>query len=302
MIRGVALTHVETVFDIHGVQRLASRQWPVGWHPGGLGWALARGAMADEVVLVRDGIDVVGWAGRGGHDAGELVAQVQSGRTDVAEQLVDWLLRTGARRLHIELYDGDTTLESVLVDAGFEPQRHRRTMGVFRPADRASPELPHGYVIRSVRPEEADQRVQVHRAAWRPATLPYADGRSLDPAAESSFNRDAYDLVRGAWLYDADLDLVVVAPDGSLAACCIVWLDPATGVAEIEPLGVVPAHRRRGLAVALCLEAALRVSERGGQQLFINTGPRDEYPAPGRAYQQAGFEVIERGTEYTRNS
>jgi ribosomal protein S18 acetylase RimI-like enzyme len=298
----MAPTPVETSSDMHGVQRLASRQWPAGWHPGGLGWALARGEVADEVVVVRDGVDVVGWAGRGGHDAGELLAQVRSGRTDVAEQLVDWLLSSGATRLHIELYDGDTTLESVLIDAGFERQGHRRTMGVFRSADRASPQLPPGYVIRSVRLEKAVSRVEVHRAAWRPASLPYVDGRTLDPAAESSFSNDAYDAVRGAWLYDADLDLVVVAPDGSLAACCIVWLDPTTGVAEVEPLGVVPEHRRRGLAVALCLEAAVRVSERGGHQLFINTGPRKEYPAPGGAYRKAGFEVVERGTEYTHNS
>jgi hypothetical protein len=75
-------------------------------------------------------MDVVGWAGRGGHDAGELLAQVQCGRTDVAEQLVDWLLGSGARRLHIELYDGDTTLESVLIDAGFESQRNSQELWI----------------------------------------------------------------------------------------------------------------------------------------------------------------------------
>ena len=248
-----------------------------------------------------DSLDVVGWAGRGGHDAGELLAQVQSGRTDVAEHLVDWLLTSAATRLRIELYDGDTTLASVLIDAGFEPQRHRRTVGVFRSADGASPQLPPGYVIRSVRLEDGESRVKVHRAAWRPASLPYVDGRTLDRAAECSFSSDAYDAVRGAWLYNAELDLVVLAPDRSLAACCIVWLDPTTGVAEIEPVGVVPEHRRRGLAVALCLEAAVRVGERGGHRLFINTGPREEYPAPGGAYRKAGFEAVERGTEYTRN-
>ncbi|HET6953371.1 MAG TPA: GNAT family N-acetyltransferase, partial [Acidimicrobiales bacterium] len=245
--------------------------------------------------------DVVGWAGRGGHDAGEVLAQVRTGRTDVAEQLVDWLLTGAVPGLHIEMYDGDTTLASVLIDAGFEPQRDRRTVGVFRSADGASPQLPPGYVIRSVRLDEAESRVKVHRSAWRPASLPYVDGRTVDPAAESSFGNDAYDAVRGAWLYDVDLDLVVVAPDGSFAACCIVWLDASTGVAEIEPLGVIPEHRRRGLAVALCLEAAVRVGERGGHQLFINTGPREEYPAPGGAYRKAGFEVVERGTEYIRN-
>jgi hypothetical protein len=49
-------------------------------------------------------------------------------------------------------------------------------------------------------------------------------------------------------------------------------------------------------------EAAARVSERGGHQLFVNTAPRAGYPAPAGAYRKAGFEVVESGTEYTRIS
>ncbi len=79
--------------------------------------------------------------------------------------------------------------------------------------------------------------------------------RPSDPDAESSFTTEGYESVRGAWLYDQSLDLVaVVNDDGPLAACCIAWFDPSIGVCEIEPLGVVPEHRRRGLAIALCLE------------------------------------------------
>src|SRR5438132_1309649 len=51
--------------DIRAMQRLASRLWPRGWHPGGLGWALARGALADEIVLFERGGELVGWAGLG---------------------------------------------------------------------------------------------------------------------------------------------------------------------------------------------------------------------------------------------
>ena len=100
------------------------------------------------------------------------------------------------------------------------------------------------------------------------------------------------------WLYDPELDLVVVAPDGSLAGCCLAWYDATTGVAGIEPLGVVPEHRGRGLAGMLCLEAAERVRRTGGREMFINTGPRVEYPAPGRAYARAGFETFSRARTY----
>ncbi len=56
--------------------------------------------------------------------------------------------------------------------------------------------------------------------------------------------------------YDLDLDLLVVAPDGSLAGFTIVWLDQANHIGVFEPLGVHPAHQRRGLGKALLLEAS----------------------------------------------
>ena len=139
-------------------------------------------------------------------------------------------------------------------------------------------------------------RVEVHRAAWRPASLPYpAQHRpTVDSDATSTFTLPAYEAVQETWLYDPELDLVVVAPDGSLAGCCLAWYDATTGVAEIEPLGVVPEHRGRGLAGMLCLEAAERLRRTGGRAMFINTGPRLRYPAPGRAYARAGFETFNR--------
>lgn len=128
--------------------------------------------------------------------------------------------------------------------------------------------------------------------------MPYTDGRSIDPNAESSFTQDAYEWVRGAWLYDQSLDLVAVAEDGRFGACCIAWFDPATGVAEIEPLGVVPEHRRRGLAIALCLEVADLVADRGGSHVYLNVQPQPGYVASTEAYLAAGFELIERATTY----
>lgn len=145
-------------------------------------------------------------------------------------------------------------------------------------------------------------RVEVHRAAWRPATLPWpAQIRpTVSEEATSKFTAAQYEQLRRTWLYDEALDLVIEAPDGALAACCTAWWDPANSCAEIEPLGVVPEHRRKGLASALCLEIAARVADRGGRQVFINTGPRSDYPAPAATYATVDFEVIQRGRIYRR--
>ena len=69
-------------------------------------------------------------------------------------------------------------------------------------------------------------------------------------------------------------------------------------MAEIEPLGIVPDHRRRGLAGALCHGAAERVAARGGRQVYINGAPGTDYPAPAAAYLAAGFRTVRQGTSY----
>ena len=295
----------DRVDAIGGIQRLASRLWPNGWHPGGLGWALARGELGEHVAAFHEGTDIVAWAAYGQHGSGDVMAQADPDLAGAATAAVDWLLREAiAGELVIEVPPGASTLRQALVRAGFVERPSTPVVGMRRAATESVPALPPGYSVRPTRIDEFDDRVEVHRAAWLPASLPWRHGHApvIEPGATSSFTAASYRAVRDTWLYDQDLDLVAVAPDGSLAGCCIVWFDPASGVAEIEPMGVVPAHRRRGLAVALCHEAATRVQQRGGRELFINTGERDEYAAPSAAYLKAGFAFYERAASFVRRS
>ncbi|MBO0686320.1 MAG: GNAT family N-acetyltransferase [Candidatus Dormibacteraeota bacterium] len=287
--------------DISAIQKLASRLWPLSWHPGGLGWALARGRLADEVVLF-DGVDgPAGWGARGMDEPTYLLALADPSVPAVADAIAAWFKDVAtAPEQTIEIAEADRTLLPALRRAGFGPRHEGTVLGMRHPALHARVAPLDGYVVRPVRPDETEARVEVHRAAWLPASLPYAAQHRppVEPGATSSFTLAAYEAVRSTWLYDPAFDLVAVAPDGSLAACCIAWYDPASGVAEIEPLGVVPEHRGRGLAGALCHEVAARVGEAGGGEVFINAGPRPEYPAPGRAYARAGFEAYVRANKY----
>ena len=132
--------------------------------------------------------------------------------------------------------------------------------------------------------------------------LPQSNTRtqpSWPPEATSRFTLEHYRQCRRTCLYEQDRDLVVEAPDGSLAACCILWWDPATGAGEIEPLGVVPGHRRRGLATALCAAAGTIIAGLGGAEVHINSWPMPNYPAPAQTYLAVGFELRRRG-EYRR--
>jgi mycothiol synthase len=64
-----------------------------------------------------------------------------------------------------------------------------------------------------------------------------------------------------AGFYHDELDLVTEAPDGSFASFVTVRIDPLTRMAELEPVGTHPDHRRKGLAKAVCAEGIRRVQK-----------------------------------------
>lgn len=63
--------------------------------------------------------------------------------------------------------------------------------------------------------------------------------------------------------------LLVVSPEGQLAAYSLFWLYPANKTAEIDPIGTHPNHRKRGLARALVLESFKRMRENGMEYAYI---------------------------------
>jgi GNAT superfamily N-acetyltransferase len=279
----------------HDLQLLARRRWPLGRHPGGLGWELATDQLPEvlEVFRPTEG-EVEGWAGI--ERPGVLTVEAEP---HVAPEAFAAALAAAATGdvVQINVADGDHALRAAVEEAGFTPAHpwygSWRTASVGdRPTD-----IARGCLVRAMRDGEDDARIEVHRRAWRPADLPWhPDHRPpTAPDAESGFGGDQFGRVQASWLYDRALDLVVEAPDGELVACCTASFDPALGVAEIEPLGVVPSHRRLGLAGALCLEVSARIAELGGREVFINAGPRVDYPANGGAYAKAGFEARVRG-------
>lgn len=287
---------VET--DGRAMQELQSRVWPLGAHPGGLGWLLATRQVGEHVVVATEEGQLVGW---GALSPGEVAVTVAPGGAHVAEALLESLLeRAGGSEIAIVVNDNDGTLRDVVSAAGFVPGEGA-SYGMWLDVAAASSLGVDGYMLRAVFPDEYGRRVEAHRSAWRPAALPFhPDHRpQIDEAATSSFDAEVYDRCRGTWLYTPELDLVAVAADGSFAATCLAWFDPATGVAELEPMGVHPDHRRRGLAGALCHEVATRVERFGGSEVFINAGPREDYPAPA-AYTKAGFRTLRRGQRYLR--
>ena len=100
--------------------------------------------------------------------------------------------------------------------------------------------------------------------------------------------------------YIPDLDLVAVAPDGSLAAFCVCWLGKHREISgQIEPLGVHPRWRRLGLGRAILSEGLRRLHLHGATQVYVET---DNYRnAAFGLYESAGFQVIEHVLVYRKD-
>ena len=103
----------------------------------------------------------------------------------------------------------------------------------------------------------------------------YGDYESRVKLAQNAFDNPNYSEARyrslqSAPSYRADLDLVVVNPQGESVAYCLGWVeenDPTIGF--IEPMGVHSAYRRNGFGKALAKECFKRLGHLGVGKAWI---------------------------------
>jgi mycothiol synthase len=137
--------------------------------------------------------------------------------------------------------------------------------------------VPEGFVVRSCRGEvEVTARARAQYGAFS----------SL--AAFADYEQRFRSFMRSP-VYQPELDILAVAPDGQVGAFCIVWTDPVNKVGLFEPLGTHPHFRRQGLGTAVMLQGLLRLKERGMSRAVVST-PEDNL-AGVRLYENVGFQV-----------
>lgn len=263
--------------QLRRMQKLVSADWrgrepPRQRHIGDLAWGWHTAGEAQRVKLW-DGA----WAWLEDSRA-EIQVHPDLVGSDLHHEVLDWV-----DGLSVPVLDTDVATLTVLEARGYrrvEPQYPfvhlvRSLEGLPEPA------VPDGYRLRHVEKRDLERRVAVHRAAFHPSRLTV----------------DKYRSLMAAFPYRADLDWVVEAPDESFASYTLCWLDAENGVAELEPVGTHPDHRRLGLARATSL-AALRCARDLDARFGIVYARADEaYPVPKRLYESIGFRAQARVLE-----
>jgi mycothiol synthase len=180
--------------------------------------------------------------------------------------------------------DADTHLISYLSRRGFA-RDELALVHLCRGLEQDIPEptLAEGWQVRHVADHrEFDQRVELHRSVWAP----------------SRSTVQGYENLRAAPGYRPELDLVVVAPDGTFASYCICWFDPVSRSGVFEPVGTRPDLQGRGLGRIVMLEGLRRIRVLGGTLAIVTTNAPNSRAI--RLYEGVGFREINRDHQYSK--
>jgi len=185
-----------------------------------------------------------------------------------ARQLEEEMLLIAEEKLSIPTADGkrflgawsmedDTLRRQLLIDHGYKREGWVETQH-YR--DLAQPiadvPTPAGFTIRPL----GDGLELLERCYA--SGLGFHEG-DIKIAVENRDDVTWYRNIQTAPLYRRDLDLVAVAPDGSIASFCTIWFDDVTRSAYFEPVATVPAQQRKGLSRALLTAGLKRLQKMG---------------------------------------
>ncbi len=259
--------------------------------PGDLDWWLNYEedpeARLRQIPLWLDGDRIVGWS-YGYKDETDLFVRPDYLRIlpGMIETVEARAREAGAKELKTFVNERSTGQQAIYADAGYERGEQHYTFRTFPLAgELPTPILPDGFRFRdmnSVGGDDLERRVGLHRIVWDP----------------SKWTPEKHARLMNSSNYRADLDLIVVAPNGDFAAYTILWFEPVQNYGVFEPVGCHPDYRQKGLTRALMHEGLRRLAALGADTAFVNSWS-ESLPA-NRLYEASGFTVVERLYKWTK--
>ena len=188
-------------------------------------------------------------------------------------------------RVRTALVDGTPTEHAWFATRGFTAVRHLLELRLDLHAPPPAPRWPEGVTVRTFRPGEDED------VLWRTHQAAFADVATHLPIEQQDLLRDREPA--------ADPQLVLLAehghptPEVVAIAVCRAGTEFAAEEGWVRDLGVLPAWRRRGVAMALLREAFARFRARGltGVALEVDDVTLDGAVA---LYRRAGMRVTRR--------
>lgn len=215
-----------------------------------------------------------------------LAYQVHPGHAGLVDDVISWfdatagnlertVLPGAADGFALERWaaHGYRTDPASLGDTGSWSQLNERDL-----ADIEEPVLPKGYRFRTAADAGPAAAVKAHTDAWTP----------------TAYTAASYDGVRRTPAYRGDLHVLVEAPDGTMAASAILWLDEVNKTVEFEPVGTHPGHRRRGLGRAMMLHGMHRARAAGALHATVACLGAPGHPKAKGLYLGVGFRELSR--------
>jgi ribosomal protein S18 acetylase RimI-like enzyme len=270
--------------DLRLMLALLSELWPNGRH--GIGYAfMAQRLPHDdwEARLCFDGDLLVGWGWSSGRrPVRGLSFELRPGYEALLDEWIEW-----SEPELVAVKSTDASTIATLERHGFA---HDPEAPWIRWNSRAldtidDPSVPGRFRLATMADYDGfASRSAAHRSAFAP----------------SRFTDVVYETVRREAPWRAELDCVVVDPDGAVAAYALAWLDERNRVGELEPVGVRDDLQRRGLGRAVCLHALHQLRAHGAETALVGSRGDDAYPGPRALYESIGFRELWRDLAYSR--
>jgi mycothiol synthase len=185
--------------------------------------------------------------------------------------------------------DRDAEAKAAIERAGYRPIRYGFRMLMELDGELPEPQWPDGFTVRPYRENDAEHFYRVHQESfadtWDFTTEPFEPWSHWFMG--SAFQPEHWFIVEHG------------GSPAAIAMCHISETEERTGWVRI--LGVVPAHRRRGLALALLRHVFRHFAALGMKRVVL--GVDGENPTGAVAlYERAGMSVLRRNVTYERVS
>ena len=167
---------------------------------------------------------------------------------------------------------------AILNKEGFAKNEQTETMMGIDLNKYLKPILPNGYCFSSINP-----KTDIKELMW-------AIYRGFNHGNDREQFEQEYSPSEQRPNLNPYLHAVVKTKEGEMVAYCSMWYDKRTDYAYLEPLCVVPEHRKKGIAKALVFELLNRCKELGAKEAYVNSNYE--------VYSHLGFKVEEQYTFY----